>query len=156
MTLPNNTSSNFNIHESEYLSQDRKPLPLSSTPSTENIILTPRTHTPIRLNSPHINMAELAIHNNQNNNNNNNNNNRLKQSSHYFSDTKVSGPGTVATMASMQHHTASTTSHSFLLFHKFQTSSKPTLNYHLHQHYHHHRWKCPLQQHQVITTLKFK
>ena len=65
MTLPNNTSSNFNIHESEYLSQDRKPLPLSSTPSTENIILTPRTHTPIRLNSPHINMAELAIHNNQ-------------------------------------------------------------------------------------------
>ena len=73
MTLPNNTSSNFNIHESEYLSQDRKPLPLSSTPSTENIILTPRTHTPIRLNSPHINMAELAIHNNQNNNNNNNN-----------------------------------------------------------------------------------
>lgn len=126
MTLPNNTSSNFNIHESEYLSQDRKPLPLSSTPSTENIILTPRTHTPIRLNSPHINMAELAIHNNQKQQQQQQQ--RLKQSSPlFFSDTKVSGPGTVATMASnatphCQHHQPQFSTFSQIP----NTSSKPT------------------------------
>ncbi|EMG47843.1 DUG2 Probable di- and tripeptidase DUG2 [Candida maltosa Xu316] len=43
-----------NIHESEYTSLDRKPLPISSVPSTDNLVHTPRTNTPIRLNSPHI------------------------------------------------------------------------------------------------------
>ncbi|RCK56618.1 putative di- and tripeptidase DUG2 [Candida viswanathii] len=52
-----------NIHESEYASHDRKPLPISSIPSTENLISTPRGHTPIRLNSPHLSMAELSLHN---------------------------------------------------------------------------------------------
>lgn len=65
-----------NIHEGEYVSHDRKPLPINSVPSTENLISTPRGHTPIRLNSPHLSMAELSIHNHRHNNHNNNNNNQ--------------------------------------------------------------------------------
>lgn len=52
------------IHESEYTSHDRKPLPINNVPGTENLISTPRGHTPIRLNSPSLSLAELSLNNN--------------------------------------------------------------------------------------------
>lgn len=59
--------SNFhaNIHEGEYVSATRSKLPLSHEATiSEAKIHSPRASTPIRLNSPHMSMAELAIVNN--------------------------------------------------------------------------------------------